>query len=415
MTIEESHIILFSTDPQGDAVLTESLAAHFPDFSVETELKELCRHLIEPCPKVVLVAGDSMQETLTSYYRCLNAVSSHDICEHKVVSLIPRQDESQAYQAFRSGIIDEYLVARPLFELHRPTLICEHLLLELGVKLEGDSQKSYREGVSQYEHKVQKLVERGMEMKQHLKDSFQQSIEDIDRALTDAAGRIQANQPAQLDIDKLKETLAAIRSDDIRPELLRLQNKAVELLGTIVVDPKAGPDAADAASAKQPASTPKPKAKPKQPYVFNRLYQQDNIDADEILKQQMSRPSVLVVEDDPISLRLTQKLLESYQIKLEVATSGRSAFAALHNHAFHLVLMDITLPDTNGLYIVDQIGNHEGPNKETPIIMLSGNKNKATVKKAMEAGAKGYVIKPLCKAVLTKICSKFDIALKPKG
>ncbi|MFB1000462.1 MAG: response regulator, partial [Colwellia sp.] len=67
--------------------------------------------------------------------------------------------------------------------------------------------------------------------------------------------------------------------------------------------------------------------------------------------------------------------------------------------------------ESNGLYILGQMKQANGKNVETPLIMLTGNKNKQTVKKAIELGAKGYLIKPLTHNVICKLFDKNNIPL----
>ena len=69
--------------------------------------------------------------------------------------------------------------------------------------------------------------------------------------------------------------------------------------------------------------------------------------------------------------------------------------------------MDVNLPDTNGIYIVGQANSEQSLNADTPIIMLSGDKHKATVTKAMQKGAKGYIIKPLQKSSFDRLIEKY--------
>jgi response regulator of citrate/malate metabolism len=73
--------------------------------------------------------------------------------------------------------------------------------------------------------------------------------------------------------------------------------------------------------------------------------------------------------------------------------------------------MDVNLPDTNGIYIVDQISNQDGVNYDTPIIMLSGIKDRATVSQAIKRGAKDYIIKPLYKDLIGKLFAKYNLPL----
>ena len=103
-----------------------------------------------------------------------------------------------------------------------------------------------------------------------------------------------------------------------------------------------------------------------------------------------------------ISLQLTLKLLNAYNLKVDTANTGRKALAALTGQQYSLVPMDSNLPDTNGIYFIDQTCNKDGLNRGTPVIILSGIKDRATVGAALKRGAKGYILKPLFKASVVK-------------
>ncbi|GAA0852801.1 response regulator [Aliiglaciecola litoralis] len=400
-----SNIVLFETSPEADALVLEILKKHALSVIVCTELKEVCRLLVDKSEKVFLMTGDTLEKSLHPYYRSLDAVKSYDICEHRVVSLIPRQSEPQAYEAYKARIIDDYMVSRPIYEMHRIVMICEHLLIELGVNNLSAEQFNAKpiKQVNLQDEILEEIVKQGMARKDEIQHAFEDSIIEIDNALESAAQKVQNNQPVKLDIEKLKETLASIRSNEIRPELIRLQEKAIKLLSqSLNIQQQEEPVAEASATAEDKPAKPKPK----ETYAFNRLYQQ-NVDPDALLKEAEQIPTILLVEDDVISVHLTRKLLGTYKFNIETVANGRQAYACLTSKKYDLVLMDISLPDTNGIYIVDQATNGDSLNKETPIIMLSGNKSKSIISKALERGAKGYVIKPLNKTTVDKLIAKY--------
>lgn len=410
---DNSQIIFFSNDAEIDDLLIKSLTQHFSKVVVIDNLKDVCRQLVNNTPKVFLMTGDTLADSLVSYYRALDAVSKYDFCEHRVVSLIPRQAESEAYEAYKNGVIDDYMVARPVYELHRIILICEHLLIELGVVASSQKQrKNVSKHLEDYPEDIQQSLKKGVERKADLRQAFEQSIDDIDKALDRAAEDIQNNQSVKLDLGKLKQTLSLIRSDEIRPELIQLQNKALDLLQqTIGLSSEISDDDENTTEDNNLSETDK---KVPETFMFNRLYQQD-VDPNSVLDEREKAPSVLVVEDDIISLQLTLKILNAYKLKVDTANTGRKALAALIGHQYSLVLMDVNLPDTNGIYIVDQTCNQDGVNKNTPIIMLSGNKDKSTVSTAVQRGAKGYILKPLYKESVVKLFKKYQLKLERKG
>lgn len=402
-----SHITLYTDDRDNDKLLMSVLISHYAKLKVVSSIDSIGQQLKDPAPKVIMVAASTFQETISIYYQALDAVHDKHLCEHSIVSLISRHDEKEAYQAFSSGLIDDYLVARPLYELHRPIVICSHLLKELGLTM---TQKDGLDFVhsQDYSPDVKSIVTKGLVRKNTLKQEFESSIDQIDKALDKAAERIQANQTVQLDLKRLDDTLSAIRSDEIRPELLKLQSKAINLLQQVVSD-VAEEHQAPAHDTKGLEQQQIKKKNPNEP-SFNRLHN-TTISEEEIEISIKHIPKVLIVEDDNISLNLTVMLLKHYKIDIDTAVSGRRAFAYLNSRQYDLVLMDINLPDTNGLYLLNQVAHGTGPNRDTPIIMLTGNKNKNTVKQAVEEGAKGYIIKPLYKATMIKLFEKYNLPL----
>jgi hypothetical protein len=227
----DNHIVVFQTDADSDRIIIETLINHFKRVTVVETLKDLCKLLVTRTPKVFLITSESVPGSLASYYRSVDAISEYKICEHRIVSLIPRQSETEAYNAFRNGVIDDYLVSRPVYEIHRVILICEHLLIELGivVNLKIDDVE-FLEQIENIAPEVKTSIIKGLERRSALRLEFKNCIAEIDSALDRATKKLQSNQSADLDINKLKETLAVMRSDEIRPELLKLQRKAMDLL-----------------------------------------------------------------------------------------------------------------------------------------------------------------------------------------
>jgi CheY-like chemotaxis protein len=212
-----------------------------------------------------------------------------------------------------------------------------------------------------------------------------------------------------LDINKLKETLAVIRSDEIRPVLLKLQQKAMDLLEQALGASNYEESKSNATHTK---TVDRIKHKLPEQYTFNRLYK--DVAPDSLINEKHKLPVILVVEDDVISILLTRDLLDNYKVKLDVADTGRKALVAIASQRYDLILMDVNLPDTNGIDIVDQVSQGNGINCNTPIIMLSGTKNQAIVSHAIERGAKGYIVKPLYKDAVNELFAKYklDITFK---
>ncbi len=396
-TTKDYKIVLYVTDMENDKVMFEKVKQYFDNCEACRSLRDLCRHLTtKNTPTVFLMTGDNLEQSMLNYYRSLDAVKDYTVCDHKVVSLIPLKSELDAFEAHRCNAIDDYLIARPLYEANRIVLIIEHLLLELGVALPSlrDEQVSNRlkNNVSE---EFAALMSRLLEDKNQIELSFKHSIEDIESCLNQAGKKIQQQQAVDLDLDKLQETLKQIRSNEIRPKLLELQAKAISLLEKTITLGKS--DNIDDTSSTNKADGPAPE--------FNRLYQQDINTLDDTQTKQ-SAIRILLVEDDLISQKLTMRLLSSFHAKTELAVSGRRALASLSSVKYDLILMDISLPDTNGIYILSQTKTEGHLNYNTPIVMLTGSKSKQIVAEALKNGAKGYVVKPLTKKTVQAIFDK---------
>ena len=108
----------------------------------------------------------------------------------------------------------------------------------------------------------------------------------------------------------------------------------------------------------------------------------------------MSR--ILVVEDTPEILRLVQRslLLEGFQV--EVAMDGRAALAAIRDQPPDLVVLDLMLPDINGLEIAKRIRAMEEASglPAIPIMMLTALDAVSDRVSGLEVGADDYLSKP---------------------
>lgn len=106
-----------------------------------------------------------------------------------------------------------------------------------------------------------------------------------------------------------------------------------------------------------------------------------------------SRHTVLVVDDDPQTLAsLREALSEHFQ--LGYAVSGEQALEAAQRMHPSLVLLDINLPDLNGIEICKRIKAIKGL-EQTPIIFVSSNSEDSFGLEGFEAGAVDYITKPI--------------------
>lgn len=102
---------------------------------------------------------------------------------------------------------------------------------------------------------------------------------------------------------------------------------------------------------------------------------------------------MLIMEDDPMVAELNRRYLEQLSGFTRVATarSVEDALGLLEKYQIDLILLDIFMPDRNGLDLLAQI---RGMGKEIDIIVVSAACDQASITRALRHGAVDYLIKP---------------------
>ena len=123
---------------------------------------------------------------------------------------------------------------------------------------------------------------------------------------------------------------------------------------------------------------------------------------------QSPRPLVMVVEDSAVNQKVASKLLESRGYRVVVADNGHQAVVLHALQKFDLILMDVMMPVMDGLSAIRDIRIKE---RETgahvPILILSAKAAQEDRESGTDAGADGYLTKPLEPAVLFETLEKF--------
>jgi signal transduction histidine kinase/ligand-binding sensor domain-containing protein/ActR/RegA family two-component response regulator len=105
---------------------------------------------------------------------------------------------------------------------------------------------------------------------------------------------------------------------------------------------------------------------------------------------------VLLVEDNEIGRRMACRLLEKQGCVVAVATSGREAVSMTEQERFDAVLMDLQMPDLDGLEATRLIRAADTlRERHTPIIVLTANAGEQDRRRSLEAGADDFLAKPL--------------------
>jgi PAS domain S-box-containing protein len=105
---------------------------------------------------------------------------------------------------------------------------------------------------------------------------------------------------------------------------------------------------------------------------------------------------VLVAEDSPVNLKLIVRLLEKRGNKVVKAANGREVLRALERQRFDLILMDVQMPEMDGLECTATIREREkGTGAHVPIIAMTAHAMKGDRERCLDAGMDAYVSKPV--------------------
>ncbi|MDA1107160.1 MAG: sigma-54 dependent transcriptional regulator [Proteobacteria bacterium] len=112
----------------------------------------------------------------------------------------------------------------------------------------------------------------------------------------------------------------------------------------------------------------------------------------------MTAAYILVVDDEPDIRRLVQEILQDEGYEVSVAESGSAAREARRARRPDLTLLDIWMPDIDGISLLKEWG--EGGVLSSPVIMMSGHGTVETAVEATRLGAYDFIEKPLSMAKL---------------
>lgn len=99
---------------------------------------------------------------------------------------------------------------------------------------------------------------------------------------------------------------------------------------------------------------------------------------------------IYLVEDDGDIAELVREALTTYGFRADHFAAGEAALGAIRAQAPDLCILDLGLPDIDGMELIDRIREHSA----VPIIILSGRGHSSDRILALESGADDYVVKP---------------------
>jgi DNA-binding response OmpR family regulator len=114
---------------------------------------------------------------------------------------------------------------------------------------------------------------------------------------------------------------------------------------------------------------------------------------------------ILLVDDDPLMVRMYQKKLTNDGMQVETAEDGVDAISKVNSFKPDLILLDIMMPNKNGYEVLSELKSKDS-SKDIPVILLTNvSSSDADIDKGLEMGAVAYLVKAGNRpdAVLSKV------------
>jgi len=379
--------IMIASDSASDAARVKALLhTEFQHVHISIAPDAVPGDFVRYRPNVLVLAFNSLEKSEHYYlelYRLCEEVHQQPL---RTVILCNQNEIGRVYELCKKKYFDDYILFWPMTDdSSRLSMSIHHLFHELTtIKSQGATMGEF------YTH-ARNLVELEKKLNQQIVQGGQR-IEVTSQAIEQASKKVGAALDGfsrRLISGALPDTIEVKSAEGMEHEIDRLKREEVQ------------PQFSAAIQTTQPLKQWAEKLQQEcEPYlksarVLNAM-------------AESSRPTILVVDDDEIQRIILNKLLTARNYSLLFARDGIEALNVLKNKHPSLILMDIMMPNMNGMEATRQLKT----NPEfagIPVIMITGKSEGEVVNDCMKAGAVDFVVKPYEHATLL---AKIDHALK---
>ncbi|HID52125.1 MAG TPA: response regulator [Anaerolineae bacterium] len=109
--------------------------------------------------------------------------------------------------------------------------------------------------------------------------------------------------------------------------------------------------------------------------------------------------SVLIVDDEQMTRSLLRMMLQREDYRIYEAGDGVEALTAVHQYRPDLILLDVMMPNMDGLTVCKRL-REDVKTADMPIILLSAKTQSSAIREGLQAGADLYLTKPVPRDVL---------------
>ncbi len=109
----------------------------------------------------------------------------------------------------------------------------------------------------------------------------------------------------------------------------------------------------------------------------------------------MSAARILIVDDEPLNRTLLDAIVSNMDVETTLVASGREAIAAFARATYDLVLLDVMMPELDGLQTLAILRKATPPGEHVPIVLVTALDARGDRLRGLEAGADDFITKPV--------------------
>lgn len=352
--------ILVASDNSSDASsIKDLLAPEFDQVFLSVDPDMAVEDFESRAPEVLVLAFNTLEDAERYYLGLYRLSTKIHLLPHRTIILCSTGNVRRAYEACRKESFDDYVQFWPMTnDAPRLLMSVHHALRDLSGTRGGTS-------AGEFATHARQLAELGNMLDQQMAQGYQR-IDVVNRSME------QAEQGIGVALDGLSSKLAQReRPDSHMAELEREIGQRFRAMAELLSPIQRWADELKKECAPHIESA----------RALNAM-------ADSIW------PTILVVDDDEFQRAIVSQLFTKENYRLVFASGGIEALNMLRVMQPDLILMDILMPDLDGIETTRRLKSIP-QFAQVPVIMVTGNSEGVAVRDSLKAGATGFVVKPL--------------------
>ena len=375
--MKQPPILVASDDASTAAFVTKLLRYDFDHIVTATEEIGAQRDFERHRPRVLVLAFDTLEK---AERYCLGLYRHSAVAQrlaHRTVVLCSKEAVRRAYDLCRRGCFDDYVLFWPLnYDAPRLPMAVLHALRETRCDSSARELVDDARQVAKLDDVLTRRLEEGG---QHI-DAVAQSLDRAGTQIGSAVDELAAGLARKL----LEHASGSEDYDDLLGALRKIKSEGVS------------------GSMQAVASALKPMR------AWNTELRRDVEPALSSARtiSRSVRPVVMIVGNDPTEQATLTRMLEEEPVELVTVSSATEMLAAMRRRRPVLVLMDINLPDINGVEAMRNLKSL-APSANTAVVLISRHSKRDVIVDSIRAGAVDFMVKPVDRAVLLERVRKY--------